>query len=81
MHFGTVYSYGALVGPGTYESLSANIGLDSGAFLLTTMIVISTCPCPFTRTAHWRPSACVDANWSCKAIFHIWSAPAAFKPC
>ena len=49
-----------------WENPSGNVGLDSGAFLLTTelfgranQIVV----CPIIRAAHWRPSACADANW------------------
>ena len=42
-------------------------GLDSGAFLLTTTELFEranqTVACPITGAAHWRPSACEDANW------------------
>ena len=48
------------------ESPSGNVGLDSGAFPLTTelfehanQIVARS----ITGAAHWRPSACADANW------------------
>ena len=48
------------------ENPSGNVGLDSGAFLLT--MELFECAnhivaCPITGAAHWRPSACGDANW------------------
>ena len=48
------------------ESLSGNVGLDLGAFLLTTELferAKQIVACPITRAAHWRTSACMDANW------------------
>ena len=41
------------------ESPSGNVGLDSGAFLLTNQIVAY----PITGVPHWCPSASGDANW------------------
>ena len=48
------------------ESLSGNVGLDSGAFLLTTELfecANQIAACPITGAAHWCPTACGDANW------------------
>ena len=48
------------------ESSSGNIGLDSGAFLLTTKLFERTnqiVACPVTWVANWHPSTCADANW------------------
>ena len=48
------------------ESPSGNVGIDSGAFLLTTELferANQIVACPITGAAHWRPSACADANW------------------
>ena len=48
------------------ESPSGNVELNSGAFLLTTELFECTnqiVACPIIPGAHWRPSACVDANW------------------
>ena len=48
------------------ESPSGNIGLDSGAFLLTTELFERAnhiVAYPITGAAHWRPSACVAASW------------------
>ena len=48
------------------ENPSGKIRLDSWAFLLT--IELFECAnqiaaCPITPAAHWRTSACGDANW------------------
>ena len=48
------------------ESPSGNVGLNSGAFLLATELfehANQIVACPITGAAHWRPSACADANW------------------
>ena len=48
------------------ESLSGNVGLNSGDILLTTELferANQIVACPITGVAHWRPSACGDANW------------------
>ena len=48
------------------ESLSGNVGFDSGAFLLMTELfecANQIVACPITGAAHWRSSACVDTNW------------------
>ena len=47
------------------ESPSGNVGLDSGAFLLTTELferANQIVACPITGAAHRRTSACADAN-------------------
>ena len=47
------------------ESPSGNVGLDLIAYLLTTELFEHANPivaCPITRAAHWRTSACMDAN-------------------
>ena len=47
-------------------SPSGNIGLDSGAFPLTTELferANQIVACQITGAAHWQTSTCVDANW------------------
>ena len=48
------------------ENSSGNVRQDSGAFLLTTELferANQIVACPIIRAAHWRTSACADANW------------------
>ena len=47
------------------ESPSGNVGLDSGAFLLTTELferANQIVACPITGVAHRRTNVCADAN-------------------
>ena len=48
------------------ENPSGNVRQHSGAFLLTAELferANQIVACPITRAAHWRTSACEDANW------------------
>ena len=48
------------------ENPSGNVGLYSGAFLLTTELferANQIAACPIARAAQWHPSTCGDANW------------------